>query len=319
MSHKATTSLVIGNGFDVDLGLKTRYSDFAGDTGFFPNNPKSNLFQYIREQSLCPNWGGIEVSMEEYALLPLSEHTYEEDKKYYDSLITSLRLFLHNRLYGSPKHFDKKKKEPIFDNELKINGDSSAYHLCYRLLHSDSLDNIITFNYTDIWRYIRQIGNNINEPNIESITSDYISKRTFVHRVDDTMILGISGDARLEDERYNFIKKTHQAIIPPIFDKLLSSDNIVFYGLSFSKPDYPYFKDFFNIIAERGSHIGAKNIFIVSKDDTSFWKCMFEIESMLNGDLARIMNKNNITQINTNKGVFSKGLPQLLNLFPEIR
>lgn len=318
MSHKATTSLVIGNGFDVDLGLKTRYSDFAGDIGFFPENSKSNLFQYMKKQSLNPNWGGIETSMEEYALLPQSEHTYEEDKKYFDSLKLSLRLFLHNKLYGSPKHFGE-KEEPIFDDWPKINEDSSAYHLCYRLLHSDSLDNIITFNYTDICRYIWQIGNNINEPNIESITSDYISKRTFVHRVDDTMILGISGDARLEDERYNYMKKTRQAIIPPIFDKLLSSDNIVFYGLSFSKPDYPYFMDFFNIIAERGSHIGAKNIFIVSKDDTSFWKCMFEIESMLNGDLARIMNKNNITQINTNKGVFSKGLPQLLNLFPEIR
>lgn len=312
------TVLVIGNGFDVDLGIKTRYSDFAGDIGFFPENSKSNLFQYMKKQSLNPNWGGIETSMEEYALLPQSEHTYEEDKKYFDSLKLSLRLFLHNKLYGSPKHFGE-KEEPIFDDWPKINEDSGAYHLCYRLLHSDSLDNIITFNYTDICQYINQIGEDENEPKIKSITSDYISKRTFVHRVADIMILGISGYARLEDERYNFMKKTHQAIIPPIFDKLLSSDNIVFYGLSFSKPDYPYFKDFFNILAERGTPIGAKNIFIVSKDDNSFWKCMFEIESMLNGDLARVMNKNNITQINTNKGVNSKGFLQLLNLFPEIR
>lgn len=312
------TVLVIGNGFDVDLGIKTRYSDFAGDIGFFPENSKSNLFQYMKKQSLNPNWGGIETSMEEYALLPQSEHTYEEDKKYFDSLKLSLRLFLHNKLYGSPKHFGE-KEEPIFDDWPKINEDSCAYHLCYRLLHSDSLDNIITFNYTDICQYINQIGEDENEPQIKSITSEYISKRTFVHRVADIMILGISGYARLEDERYNCMKKTHQAIIPPIFDKLLSSDNIVFYGLSFSKPDYPYFKDFFNILAERGTPIGAKNIFIVSKDDNSFWKCMFEIESMLNGDLARVMNKNNITQINTNKGVNSKGFLQLLNLFPEIR
>lgn len=312
------TVLVIGNGFDVDLGLKTRYSDFTGDEGFFPENDKSNLYHFLRMQSSCPNWGGIEISMEEYARLPYSSHTYEDDFKYYQLLKESFRLFFHKELYGAPKHLGH-GEGPIFRDKVKFNADSCAYHLCYRLLHSDSLNSIISYNYTDICSFIKQIGEEEGELDIAEIFQRYDSIRTFVHRIEDVMVLGISGNIILEDNRYYFLKKTHQAVIPPTFNDLISAENIVFYGVSFSRPDYPYYTEFFKSISNNTPIGGSKNIYIVSRDDESFKSCMYEIETMLNGDLTQLFNKNRIIQINTDKGVCSKGLAQLLLLFPEIR
>lgn len=45
------TTLVIGNGFDLDLGMNTRYSDFA-KSEYWPKDVSSsshNLQQYLNE------------------------------------------------------------------------------------------------------------------------------------------------------------------------------------------------------------------------------------------------------------------------------
>lgn len=316
MSLKKTV-LVIGNGFDIDLGLKTRYSDFAGDEGFFPENKKSNLYHFLRKQASCPNWGGIEISMEEYARLPYSFHTYEDDLKYFQLLTESFRLYFHKELYGAPNMGHG--EGPIFRDNGNFNEDSCAYHLCYRLLHSDSLNSIISFNYTDICSFIRQIGEEEEESDIVEIAQRYGVIRTFVHRVKDAMVLGISGNIILEDKRYDFLKKTHQAVIPPTFNDLISADNVVFFGVSFSRPDYPYFIEFFKSISANSPFFDPRNIYVVSRDDESFKRCMHEIETMLDGDLTQFFNRNRMNQINTDKGIYSKGFAQLLQLFPEIR
>lgn len=40
--------LILGNGFDLDLGLKTKYSDFTGSDEWRKySSVESNLFQYL--------------------------------------------------------------------------------------------------------------------------------------------------------------------------------------------------------------------------------------------------------------------------------
>lgn len=41
--------LIIGNGFDLDLGRNTRYSDFA-KSEFWPKNLKSQLYTSVRDK-----------------------------------------------------------------------------------------------------------------------------------------------------------------------------------------------------------------------------------------------------------------------------
>ena len=67
--------LVIGNGFDLDLGLPTSYQDFLKSLDFKllldPVNMKSsygyyiedseNLFHYLNQKYQCQNWIDIET------------------------------------------------------------------------------------------------------------------------------------------------------------------------------------------------------------------------------------------------------------------
>ena len=50
--------LIIGNGFDIDLGLKTKYSDFIESNCFDEN--KNNLFKSIYRSYKNMNWIDLE-------------------------------------------------------------------------------------------------------------------------------------------------------------------------------------------------------------------------------------------------------------------
>lgn len=51
--------LIIGDGFDLDLGRNTRYSDFA-KSGFWAKNLKSQLYRYLSQKSQIEKWFDLE-------------------------------------------------------------------------------------------------------------------------------------------------------------------------------------------------------------------------------------------------------------------
>ncbi len=60
--------LIIGNGFDLDLGLATRYSDFASKSDFF--NVfflNSELNRHLQNASTNEKWLDMELELEKYA------------------------------------------------------------------------------------------------------------------------------------------------------------------------------------------------------------------------------------------------------------
>ena len=60
--------LVLGNGFDLDLGLKTRYSDFAGSDEWRKYSSKEgNLFKYLDVKKEIERWFDLESELFSYA------------------------------------------------------------------------------------------------------------------------------------------------------------------------------------------------------------------------------------------------------------
>lgn len=69
--------LIIGNGFDIDLGLKTRYSDFI-ESGYYPIKGRMSfdydysdieeysLLQYLKMSYSNKRWIDIETSLLDY-------------------------------------------------------------------------------------------------------------------------------------------------------------------------------------------------------------------------------------------------------------
>lgn len=64
------TSLIIGNGFDLNLGMVTDYRSFFKELqriGFFEKNQTNPLLQFIQEKGVKENWYDFENIIKEYA------------------------------------------------------------------------------------------------------------------------------------------------------------------------------------------------------------------------------------------------------------
>ena len=96
--------LIIGNGFDLDLGRNTRYSDFA-KSDFWPKNLKSQLYRYLSQKSQIEKWFDLEGELANYvqtmgdtvssyrALIPA---TAQEDAQDFRIIVASMILYLQN-------------------------------------------------------------------------------------------------------------------------------------------------------------------------------------------------------------------------------
>lgn len=67
--NKYKVCLIIGNGYDLNMGLHTRYSEFyqhLEKTGFFSTNADCEFIQFMKK---CPDyWYNFELCIEHYAL-----------------------------------------------------------------------------------------------------------------------------------------------------------------------------------------------------------------------------------------------------------
>lgn len=57
--------LIIGNGFDLNLGRNTRYSDFA-KSDLWPKNLDSQLYAYLNKKSQIERWFDLEGELATY-------------------------------------------------------------------------------------------------------------------------------------------------------------------------------------------------------------------------------------------------------------
>ena len=102
--------LVVGNGFDLDLKLKTRYLDFAKSDEWKELYSQetmvkqSPLLQFLYGKSFIDKWYDIERALYEYSLIK-SDGTYptevEKDRKGYHAICDSLCKYLKNHVYNS--------------------------------------------------------------------------------------------------------------------------------------------------------------------------------------------------------------------------
>lgn len=154
---------IIGNGFDIDLGLKTSYRSFV-ESEFWPCQhrlfSKEDVKKYdmteclhdiLHEDTTSNSWYDLEAIMAEYATCLCGYRpTFEvsdsmkqqakDDKIIYDKIIESLTVYLREVQKG------------------KLNHDSAAA-IILRLLIESSFDvRIYSFNYTDIKTFASKLG-----------------------------------------------------------------------------------------------------------------------------------------------------------------
>ena len=138
---------IIGNGFDLDLGWKTRYSDFAGSSygRFKENYSYTCLVDFLRRKDQTQKWFDLEMALREYASTANDEYKYDDEFTRRDDY----RVFekLTNNLMD---YLSKEQQKPI-------NTDSIAAKVFRSIIENGYFTSIYTFNYTNLGLIAKQL------------------------------------------------------------------------------------------------------------------------------------------------------------------
>jgi hypothetical protein len=213
-----STLLIVGNGFDLNLGLKTSYKDFISSPIFESIISKNYLATHLKEKLELNNWVDIELELKNYTRL-----NDENLKADYYNLSEILHTFLSQI------------------DTSKINLDSHSYKLIESLNLNDLA--IVDFNYTEsIFNIIKQNAflriNGILNP------SQYMKIHGSLR--DNNIIFGIEDNDTVSKD-YIFLNKSFKKNfgLENPYRFLNTYGTIIFFGLSLGQTDHMYFSDFF--------------------------------------------------------------------------
>lgn len=252
--YKYDNLLIIGNGFDLSLNLKTRYSDFIDSNiwkDFYRQYEKDKdhqLLHFLQGKRIIEEWFDIEQLLLEYAAPKMNKtiKIIETDKKDYEKIQSLLAAYLDELL--------TRCKSDI--------SESTAAKLLRKISQSNSNRNkIYSFNYTSLMLISKVIGiSNMSIPVI------------YVHgeAEKDNAILGIeSSDVEAIDVDYSFMIKTnhpsYKAI--PIANDLKKAKEVIFFGHSLNAIDFGYFDDYFEFLMTNEDE--DRRLTLITKDHNS--------------------------------------------------
>lgn len=330
--------LILGNGFDLDLGLKTSYKDFW-ESEFCPKKYPAPIIHHLNqrwsdnleavkwydlENELLnyyksipdPNKGQDIITEDERSLL--EEFTaygqacgwYDDKHDLVQSLIDKGVLYYNGNIL---RHVDEYLKEdglktPIWRDRKALGLIKAG--LCKYLLsidgqsyNSDSVAQDVLF----ATEKAREAGNNLNiyTFNYTKLPVDYGNGfKDVVHYVhgnceNEKIIVGTRDDLSI-NSNYVFLQKSFDPDFnpPAIVADLLDADEVIIFGHSIGENDQQYFKAFFKQQTDN-SHPKSKEIILFTRDDESVVQVKQSLQQMTDGNLSMLYGLNHFQIIKT--------------------
>lgn len=337
MATQRNIVLILGNGFDLDLGLKTSYKDFW-ESDYCPEIYPAPLIFHLNEKMRNDltrvKWYDLENELLEYGLHGKKEDIISDNEKQYirDHQDWSISNII--RYVGSDhvcesllekgiiriredqfhlQHIDVPYREDIQLNS--ISRDQRAFQLIKESLcnYLRSIENNIDpYRYNSPFQVFRTLVDGVDSNHTLNIyTFNYTSVpwgfsseyQDIIHYVhgnyhDNNIIIG-TRDESIEKE-YDFLQKAFDKGFypPPIVEDLDSADEVIIYGHSLGLNDRQYFKPFFT--RQSGfDQSRKKNITIITKDDESEVEIKRSLQQLTDNQLSVLMSKNNVRFIKT--------------------
>lgn len=276
---------IIGNGFDLDLGLKTRYIDFWKSSIFEPHkNKHKGMIHFLDERAKDEaTWFDIESLLREYVrkhsfrsssdVNRVSPHDFQEEQFQFDEIRTSLALYL---------------EQEVNTRELKY--DSTAAKVL-KAITDRGFSSIYSFNYTDLHKIADKL----------HVAEKFEYRDVHGCSSDNSLILGINDNVDVVSN-YEFTYKTFSPYyhsVPLKFD-LEDADEVVIFGLAMGNIDYPYFQDFFrNICDPSCSRKDSKRVTIFTYDESSRLNILRQLRTMNDKRVNYMFGQNKFNLIRT--------------------
>lgn len=287
--------LILGNGFDLNLGRKTRYSDFA-NSEFWPKDLKSNLFGYLNSKKDIEKWFDLEGELANYVSLV--------KKRYAGAYMRTI----HDMAKEDEQDFKvivEKMMDYLSFTEKETSPDENSMALCvFSLVCNDkAFQKVYSFNYTDLYK----VSN--------FLCLEHNPKFEYVHGClsDKSAILGVNDSVDTIDGNYDFLRKSfnlHYGSHPVSYD-LQEADEVVFFGHSLGDNDYHYFQSFFRHQCKMNmERHERRDITIFTYNDSSRMEIMHTLHKMNDGQTSLLFQNNNLnifcTQSEENNEAFQK-------------
>lgn len=251
----ADVVLILGNGFDVDLGLKSKYTDFINEEEWkklckgliskFPDKFKQvSLLYHMQKAGEDPSlWFDVENEIHKFVTnYPVREEKINETfKNLHKSEFRLLREALYYYLQRITRDF-------VLDES------KWSYRLLKSLTESNNIIDVFTFNYTDSCALCKL-------PHIDF---------TYIHGSleENDIVLGCERIGRYIPQPFRFLLKSNMINRPNnIIEKLHEANEVIFFGHSLNEFDYPYFKEFFEYICYPIDH--ELHLTFITKDEKS--------------------------------------------------
>lgn len=249
--------IILGNGFDLDLGWKTSYQAFYDKNDGWEKfrTDEDDLFQYVIKK-VPGNWFDFERTLYEYVQYRAKSPALKE--------IVQKDIQDYNNTFKSPlmRFISEAAKGPI-------NNQSHAYRLlkAYVEIRGKRQNSILSstklfsFNYTPLLDVFHKIDSTVKA------TYTPVHGRT----ADESIIFGFH-DAPDVPREYRFLQKSMDKNYKSsdLVTESLKADDIIFFGLSLGYIDGVYFKDLLEQLSNRKNpQMNNKHIFLITKDEES--------------------------------------------------
>ena len=236
----AQLTFIIGNGFDIDMGLPSRYSDFADSPEFhdlahrmynmyYEEERENSLVLQIQQASYDSNWFDIEEEI----------HKYVEVHPCLDEKITRMVHSEFDSLKNALANYLKRITTNFSADNSKL---STA--LYYRMRECPLSVTEIYFNYTNPQQYIKLP----LQPEIFNGAQHWF---TYVHGSlrDNDIVLGCDlQEGEKVNRQLSFMYKYNMLIrANHVARNILEAKEIIFFGHSVNEMDFGYFREFFKV------------------------------------------------------------------------
>ncbi len=284
------TVVVIGNGFDIDLGWRTSYKDFCVSQkkqwDMFRTD-EDDLFQYVIK-NVGENWYDLERTIYNYCIAKSKEIPSEvimrKDLQDYKNFKNKLVDFVKQR---STEQIEEK---------------SYAYHLlkffleqrCPQSIYNDMDSEWFSFNYTPLDKVAWQIN--------PSVVFNY----TAIHGTleNNNCIFGFHDDQQIKG-LYRHIQKSLDDDYKPhvIYPALNEADRFIFFGLSMGFIDAVYFKDIFVQISNPNNSTtrNPREIIFITRDNSSMRDIKMNLQD-IGINIQSLTTNNDVNFILTSEG-----------------
>ena len=223
------TTFVLGNGFDINLGLNTRYKDFYD---YYRSIDSDNDVIIRLKQSINASilgikdnkddeidWSDLELGLGEY-----TKHlsTFEEVDIIYDDLRDKLRSFINNekKRLDSHQYFDIStlRKDLKIPERFLPPADQQEIQ-SYRQSFAGTQTNILSFNYTDPIKFLLSVPSAPDE-------EIKISNTIHIHRTTDDLVLGVNDNSQLANKELAKNEDVRVLLLKPLINSSYRDNHV---------------------------------------------------------------------------------------------